>query len=298
MPPKARRCRMASTLDLIPPTDHELDGDLVDTLADSIQKYGLREPVVVVGRHILHGVHRWAAAKKAGIKTLEVVDDVQSLTPEDNAARVIVENLHRQHLSQPEVDRLTIALVKLNMPGNTTESAGISGIQAQNSQPRGPGRPKSPAREAVRRVAKQTGRTEESVRHSVRREEKREVAVDRLDSSMASGRVSNLDEYDNPIPAGVAKKWDTMRATHADIDSLMRRAQGALSKLDALGDDVADYTQHWRELLHTVGHEARSRRPYALCPKCGGKGCDICRNIGFLSETTLARKRYEKVIGA
>ena len=298
---KARPCKLARTADLIPPDGAEIDPATVTMLAESIRDHGLREPIVVVGRHILHGVHRWAAVKQLGLATVEVVAD-------DQAVSVIAENLHRRHFRDGELNSLRNRLVELktaqiaqetqSVPEYTRVSFGKPDVGVKGGSPaRGnpPIRKPTPKGEAVRQVAKQTGSTPRAVAASVKRAES--VAEKHVAEAIKSGRIDNFDEYQMPIPAHIIGKYEGLRKIHGEIDNLMRKAQTLCKQVVDYGGEQLSYGQKWHELLHTVGSEARAYRPYALCPKCGGKGCNICRNVGLICEGMIERAKFAKRFG-
>lgn len=78
-------------------------GDLVE-LADSITRYGILQPLVVEaeagGFAVVCGHRRLAAARRAGLKEIPVV--VRELSDDERLALMIVENVHRKHLSPLE----------------------------------------------------------------------------------------------------------------------------------------------------------------------------------------------------
>ena len=297
---KARRCFLSKTADLIPPEGHRLDESTVEMLADSIREYGLREPIVVVGRRILHGVHRWAAAKSLGIDLVETVEDEQAVSNEANAGRVIVENLHRRQFSVSELDAMRTELVLLRTAQIAQEMHSVP-----NSQTREIGKPitnrnppvkqKTPRGEAIRQVAKETGVSEKAVQNSVYRAEA--IATGRVMRALESGRVSTCDEYHNEIKPERIEAWETTRAKMKRLDELCRQLQGECAAITKLGGHWGSVGQRWHEMLHTVAHEARDYSPYAVCPKCGGKGCPTCSSTGFLAEWKVERARYQKLFG-
>lgn len=290
----ARRCRLVAIGNLIPPDGRKIDKAEVGRIAESIKQCGILQPIVVVGRHILHGVHRWEAAKLAGLKHIEVIDAEKAASADENEYRVLVENVVRRHFVGSELDRMRQRLVDLKVPQIAQE---MQSARKDSAYTRSFQKPKSAHGEAIRAVAKETGATEAAVKTSVART----AATERIGTAVADGNLDNLDEYQNPIPKRKAPLWEKLRKTHKELDQLMRRAQGLCSELTALGGEPASYGQRWGELAHTIGAESRSYSPYAVCPKCGGderpKPCDLCRGVGFVCEGGLPRSGYEKLTG-
>ncbi len=80
------------------------DEDALQELADSIQQYGVIQPIVVQKKgkryEIIAGERRWRAARKAGL--LEVPVIVKEFAPEDIFAIALIENIQRQDLNPIE----------------------------------------------------------------------------------------------------------------------------------------------------------------------------------------------------
>lgn len=80
------------------------DEDALQELADSIQQYGVIQPIVVQKKgkryEIIAGERRWRAARKAGL--LEVPVIVKEFAPEDVFAIALIENIQRQDLNPIE----------------------------------------------------------------------------------------------------------------------------------------------------------------------------------------------------
>lgn len=82
-------------------------------LADSIQEYGVVQPIVLrqkgTGYQIVAGERRWRAAKHAGLKTIPaVVKDIDEVT---QAKVALIENLQREDLSPVEEANAYAALI-------------------------------------------------------------------------------------------------------------------------------------------------------------------------------------------
>ncbi len=80
------------------------DEDALQELADSIQQYGIIQPIVVQKKgkryEIIAGERRWRAARKAGL--LEVPVIIKEFAPEDIFAIALIENIQRQDLNPIE----------------------------------------------------------------------------------------------------------------------------------------------------------------------------------------------------
>ena len=81
------------------------DQEKLDELADSIQKFGLIEPLIVraVGSHyeIIAGERRWRAARQAGLKEVPVVLR-EDLSEKEVVELSLIENIQREQLNPIE----------------------------------------------------------------------------------------------------------------------------------------------------------------------------------------------------
>jgi len=80
------------------------DEDALQELADSIQQYGVIQPIVVQKKgkryEIIAGERRWRAARKAGLIEVPVI--VKEFAPEDIFAIALIENIQREDLNPIE----------------------------------------------------------------------------------------------------------------------------------------------------------------------------------------------------
>ncbi len=86
----------------------EFDPEKLETLSDSIKKYGVLQPIVVKkldnGFHkIIAGERRWRAAKMAGLKKIPVV--IRDFDDQETMEIALVENLQREDLNPFEEAR-------------------------------------------------------------------------------------------------------------------------------------------------------------------------------------------------
>ena len=76
----------------------------LEELADSIQKYGVLQPLLVQKRgesyEIIAGERRWRAAKLAGLKTVPVV--IREYSPQQTMEIALIENVQREDLNPIE----------------------------------------------------------------------------------------------------------------------------------------------------------------------------------------------------
>jgi len=80
------------------------DEDKLEELAESIDKHGVIQPVVLrsagAGYEIVAGERRWRAARMVGLKEIPCI--VRELTDEENMLLAIIENMQRENLDPIE----------------------------------------------------------------------------------------------------------------------------------------------------------------------------------------------------
>jgi hypothetical protein len=296
-----RKTAIVNPKDLIPPEGHVLNADVVDSIAESISKVGLLQPIAIVGRHIKYGVHRWAAVMKLGLEEMEVIRDRKVETDEEHDTQVIVENLCRHHYTGPKLDAMRARLVDLwepqiaqemeILPKSTKCPVGTKGGEVGRGNP--PKKERTPRGEAIRKAAKQTGVTEKTIQRSVEKTKAAEAGVTpkQPDDPPAEPEVT-VDDYDNKIPESEVGRWNESRQLLDELDSIMRGVQVKLSDLVkikglpySVASDLDKRAQQFAEL-------AQNYHPVALCLECSGtgknsdntNGCPHCVGVGFVAE--------------
>ena len=86
----------------------EFDPEKLETLSDSIKKYGVLQPIVVKKLdngfyRIIAGERRWRASKMAGLKKIPVV--IRDFDDQETMEIALVENLQREDLNPFEEAR-------------------------------------------------------------------------------------------------------------------------------------------------------------------------------------------------
>ncbi len=85
----------------------KFDEDALQELADSIQKYGVIQPITVVKKddyyQIVAGERRYRAARKAGLKEVPVI--IKEYTDDEIAEIALIENIQREDLNPIEEAR-------------------------------------------------------------------------------------------------------------------------------------------------------------------------------------------------
>ena len=82
----------------------QFSDEAIQTLADSIQQYGMIQPILVrplgLNYQIVAGERRWRAARMLGMDEVPVV--IRELTDEETMAVALIENLQREDLNPLE----------------------------------------------------------------------------------------------------------------------------------------------------------------------------------------------------
>lgn len=259
----SRKLRSLRVEKLRPPSDAKVNAVLVGRLVESIKHEGLREPLVVVrGGHIVHGVHRYHAAKRLGLEEIECIIEPPSGSPEEYEARVAAENVVRHHMTAQESCAKLADLVRLRR------------ILLGASQKRqGRGRPRGGEREAIRQVAAETGRHPEYVKTAVRR------AKEQVDAESPI-----VDERGQEIPEALIPRWNLHRDAVEAIGRHFRGIQLALGKIEK---DSGDDWSREKFACQRMWGRIKVRAPYAICAWCRGKQrdeCKSCKGMGFQSK--------------
>lgn len=283
-----RKLRLFAVSDLLPPENHALDESVVKLIAESLLSEGLREPLVVVmhkgAPHILHGVHRWAAARLAGVQDLECVIDSTVDDPLKHEARVLVENLHRQHLDRGQYNATINRLVEIRVEAKKLQKTKIVKKLNDSPEPRPAGLVKqqpTPRREAIREVAEELGKTEKVVERAV---DKAEAKKREAEQETAAPAV--LDVRGATVPAHLVERWSKHKSLTAEIGGKIRAVNTLIGKLhDLTGREL------WTNILSDskrVWGRVKGQEPSAVCHVCKGieaavPGCESCNASGMLS---------------
>lgn len=299
-----RKLRTFKLSDLKPPKGwrEALDEKVVEQIAESLQKEGLREPIVVIpDGHIRHGVHRWAAARAAKLEQIECIVEEQTETAEAHEAMVIVENLARRHFSSTERNTMLAELVKLReakIEKKTSvtprKESGAIGTAVPKGTPEKIGhRPLSARGQAIREVAEEHGVEEAALKKAVQRAE---MQFGPPGGDAPGALVGPTDALGMEIPEAHRANWHLLSSSHKRIANLVQQIQTEITRLkDAAGDGrtplgatLFSRVQHWRDFVSPLGHEARAYQPHAVCMKCKADAkhlaaCTLCRGLGILS---------------
>ena len=103
------------TANIYDPKARQIDEENVKNLMASMRHDGLIEPIVVVGRLIVSGVHRWEAARRLGIETLQAID-ITGLGDVEIERIMIAENHCRKEWGQKINSEELAKMVALQIP--------------------------------------------------------------------------------------------------------------------------------------------------------------------------------------
>lgn len=276
---------------------------VIDQIAESLKLEGLREPIVVVvkargegrGTHILHGVHRWAAAKQAGIEEVECVIEEASGSLEEHRSKVLTENLDRRHLDQAARREMLAERVQQRTKKLIDSPVG-QGVQARPTiKPKTAEEARRPSAKtlATREIAAEAGKSPDAVRKAVERSEKRvERLAEKAADPVAPAGLVVLDERKQEIPEHLVDRWTLHRDGIKTIGNLCRQIQIEIGKLATESD--ANWTQEQGAFRSAWGM-VRVRTPFAICAWCKGesKGCKSCNGFGLQSENEQANTPAE-----
>lgn len=96
------------------------DSDKIDSLAESLKLHGMIQPIIVKKEgefyKIIAGERRWRAARKAGLKTVSIIE--KELTEQEIAEISLIENIQREDLNPIEE---AIAYKKLSKEFSLTQ---------------------------------------------------------------------------------------------------------------------------------------------------------------------------------
>ncbi len=118
----------------------DFDGDRLKTLADSLRRSGIREPIIVTPHGaepghflIVAGERRWRAAKLAGLAEVPCLVDPSLRDRRDKVLAQAEENFHRENLNPVEEAAALAQLMEARSIGTAEagELLGKSGTQAR-----------------------------------------------------------------------------------------------------------------------------------------------------------------------
>ena len=269
----------------------KLDADNLAALRKSLDEGAQFQPVrITTARHVVYGFHRIAATMDAGKKTIRA-DVAEYDTAAEQEKDGITENLQRLVLTKDEERRALARLVELRtgeievvaagktaQPAETADTHGVDNPQPAENLPtaaKAKTKPQSPRRQAIKRVAKETGRSEDTVERAMK-----EAAP----APPSEPPPPCVRTFGVPLPASVDGRARRVQATIDEADKHLR----ALAKLvNGLveGGAPEKYAQAARNALADAADRIRGLRPESACPWCKGfanvAACYFCQGAGY-----------------
>lgn len=97
-----------------------IEGPEFDELAYSIMQHGLRDPITLLDGMILDGRNRYRACDVAGVKPR-----FENFTGDDPHAFVADKNIHRRHLSPPQLAMVAARMANVHLGDNQHKREGV-----------------------------------------------------------------------------------------------------------------------------------------------------------------------------
>jgi hypothetical protein len=259
-----------------------------EALKADIKANGLHNPVAVYEGMILDGRHRDKACRELGLGECHGRDYTEELSAHDGdaIAFAISANVHRRHLSKSQ--RAMIAANLANLPA---------------------GRPKHAEDVAPQTIASLSEALDVSVGaiNQARRIRKRSPKTAK---KVAAGKVSirggREQVEDNSAPgAELTPSYDNLgceitddeilhvfasRSHITDAINALQNAKNAIAK--TIADQPVGAYVPAQQVSIDIGNAIRSLKfglPYALCPECHAKGCECCREKGWMPKDVFER---------
>jgi len=309
-----RKLIVCSVERLTPPEGWDVDEQTVAVICESLLLEGLREPLVITPRgHIIHGVHRWAAAKKAGILQVECVVEHPSATREIHDGKVDSENFARRHLSAAELNQIRLRLIDRRSKYGESLASAIKmergEIAPKEESPKtdpekksstitpnghvsatkihgGNRKKKSQKTEAIEAVATATGVKPETLARTARRAEEKTKKT-ALKEKVAEAKSEPVDSRGTVIPDHLQARWARRQEMHDKLGTLMRSVVTVLNSEANEDGSFSGGIQGIQIAAKELAASIRINRPAIVCPWCKGAPeakCATCSGWGFRTE--------------
>lgn len=278
-------------------------------------------PVVEAGTmRLICGADRIAACLNEGVSMVDVLPVEGS--PEALERLSLVENVRRRHGGHdheiarllelehpapaqtfPEVEDEDVPWDASGVASNTADMVRAMNAEdeaAKRIEPEPPlapktkGRPASPKTEAVRAVAKATGKTEAAVRAA-------DYRANATSKAPSSPVAACIDTFEVSVPPEVLRDAQEHLSVLEEVCRTTTATQAALTRFS---DCHGVMLLRIKEPLHDAGALAKSLMPASVCLWCKctkhRKGCPGCKGRGWLTAGELKSVTDErlKAVGA
>lgn len=270
-----------------------LDQHKVERHREKLRRGVVPPPIrLTPAREVVYGFHRIAAAMDESAESIRA-DIVEYASKAEQEADMLGENLDRLVFTKAEERALLARLVRLEVEMATAkvdaeEDAGeVFPQSADQPQTKGKeankgGRPKSAERQAIKKVAKQRKRSEDTVERAVR-----EAEAPRDEAPPPPEPViipPCLDWFDLPPDGDVEGAARKVQAQVDEADKKLRELRRLLTGLRELGlpnSACDDNEAAYEKLAHLI----RRSRPKTACHGCKGgptrANCFDCSGTGY-----------------
>lgn len=304
---KALTVRIAS-LNLPGKWRKDLDNENAKALYAELHAGRILPPIRIDrGRHVVQGFHRLAAAMEVGHKTIRA-DIVEYDSDQEREADQLAENLHRR-VPDSEARRRGLARLVEIFAAEAGESSGIADGVARNFSapaeevpPKAKrGRPPEPKRQAIKKAAKLTGHSEDTVERAVKAQERDEEPAP---LEPAPPPPPCIRSFGLPLPPSIDHRARQVQAAIDEIDKHLRAIAKIANGLEETGLSGHDAQKLAKDEYERFAFAARGYRPEALCPWCKGLAitpqwkspCNGCNGTGFATAAKLRANVPEELL--
>lgn len=244
---------------------------------------------------LVAGADRFAAMKVNGDESaiFEMVDGSE----EELRRLSIVENLRRRNDDQQKLARQLVEAAEKQITREADK--GQCPVSTRDVT-----RPHSVRGEAIKRVAKETGKSVAAIKKAVQREEKAEREEDAgLSSGIADFVPTQAKPAELPAPPPPIRTLGIELPRQVEDDA--RQAQEMVEELSRMCTTIATKLTGFEKAFPKLGQQQRAReglemaanairvlKPDCICPHCKAQGkhlakCLFCKGLGFVAKAKL-----------
>ncbi|HUO65113.1 MAG TPA: ParB N-terminal domain-containing protein, partial [Terriglobales bacterium] len=267
-----------------------LDAKNVAELVRLLEAGKVLPPIrITEGREVVFGLHRVAAALKLKHKRIRV-DIVEYESRDEREEDEITENLKRLVLTKEDERGALARLVELrakrlkansvrapHRADNPQSAENLRGATKKKTKP------PSTKRRAIREVAAETGKSEDTVERAVNAQTEQQQEAE---TPPALPPPPCLDWFDVEPVGDVDAAARRVQALIDDVDSKLRAISRVLSGARETGLPNA-LAQQLEAEYDRFAHAVRAARPKAACASCKGRAraeCMSCSGTGWATK--------------